>query len=127
MASSGTALTLYTLANCDTCREAAKWLRARGEAFTERAIRETPPSLAELRAMLAVQGGEVRKLFNTAGREFRALGLAEKLPAMSEGEALALLSQNGSLVKRPFLIGRGVGVVGFDATRWKTALERAHV
>ena len=38
-------LTVYTYANCDTCRRAVKWLRARKMVFTERAIRETPPGL----------------------------------------------------------------------------------
>ena len=43
------ARTIYTLANCSTCRDATKWLRARAVAFEEKAIRETPPTLAELR------------------------------------------------------------------------------
>lgn len=114
--------TLYTLAQCSTCRDAVKWLRAHGVAFEERAIRETPPTLAELRAMLAVQGGEVRRLFNTSGLEYRAQKLADKLPTLSEAEALALLAGNGSLVKRPFLIGSGVALVGFKPQEWAAAL-----
>ncbi len=111
---------LYTLSNCDTCRRAVKWLRARGIAFEERAIRETPPSAGEVRAMLARQGGAkaLRKLFNVSGREYREQKLGEKLPTMSEAEAVALLSGNGNLVKRPFLIGEGVGLVGFAEDEW---------
>lgn len=116
------AYTVYTYANCDACRRATKWLRAQGLAFDERAIRETPPTLAELRAMLAAQGGAMRKLFNTAGRDYRVLQLGEKLPTLSEAEALALLAGHGNLVKRPFLVGRGVGVTGFDETVWSAAL-----
>ncbi len=112
---------IYTLAQCSTCRDATKWLRARGVAFTERAIRETPPTLPELRAMLAAQGGNLRKLFNSSGLEYRAQKLAEKLSAMSEPEQLALLAGNGSLVKRPFLLGAGVALVGFDAQQWAVA------
>lgn len=117
-------LRIYTLANCDTCRAAVKWLRARGVAHEERAIRETPPTAAELRAMRAAHGGDWRKVANTAGREYRALGLAEKLPRMGEAEALALLAANGSLVKRPFLIGDGVALTGFDAEVWAEALGK---
>jgi arsenate reductase len=115
-------LKLYAYANCSTCRAAMKWLRAHDLEFEERAIRETPPSPRELRAMLAAKGGDLRKLFNTSGRDYRAQQLAEKLPAMTEAVALALLAGNGSLVKRPFLIGDGVATVGFDATDWKTIL-----
>ena len=115
-------LTIYTLSNCDTCRAATKWLRAQGIAFEERAIRETPPSPAELRTMLAAHGGEIRKLFNTAGRDYREQKLGEKLPAMTAATAIALLAANGNLVKRPFLIGPGVARVGFDEAAWAATL-----
>ena len=116
-----TVLKLYTLANCDTCRRAVKWLRTRGIAFEECAIRETPPTVAELRTMLAAQGGELRKLCNTAGRDYRDRQLGEKLPGMSEAAVLALLAANGSLVKRPFLVGTDVALVGFNEKAWMAA------
>ncbi len=117
-------LTVYTYANCDTCRRAVKWLRAQGISFVEKPIRETPPTPAELRTMLVRLGGAtaLRKLFNTSGVDYRALKLGEKLPAMSEAEAIALLAGNGNLVKRPFALGTGVGLVGFDETVWAAAL-----
>lgn len=114
-------LKVYTLSNCDTCRKAVKWLRAHAIAFEERAIRETPPSAAELKAALAAQGGERRKLFNTAGRDYRDQQLAEKLPGLSDAQALALLAGNGNLVKRPFLIDKNVSLVGFDEAVWTKA------
>ena len=124
-------LTLYTYDNCDTCRRAVKWLHAHGIDFDEKPIRETPPSPAELRAMLSRLGGRValRKLFNTSGVEYRKLKIGELLPTLSEAESLALLAGNGSLVKRPFVLGSGdsagangalagVGLVGFDEPTW---------
>jgi arsenate reductase len=128
-------LTLYTYANCDTCRRAVKWLDAHGIDFDEKPIRETPPSSAELRTMLRRLGGRValRKLFNTSGVEYRKLKVGELLPTLSEAEALALLAGNGSLVKRPFALGSGdsngtngslagVGLVGFDEVIWGPVL-----
>jgi arsenate reductase len=44
---------------------------------------------------------------------------------MGVSEALALLSKNGNLVKRPFLLGPGVGLVGFDEGTWSKALRKA--
>lgn len=79
---------------------------------------EQPPFPAELRRMLALQGGEVRRLFNTSGLEYRAQNLATKLPAIGEEDSLALLAGNGRLVKRPFVLGADFGLVGFDAARW---------
>ncbi|MBL9203147.1 MAG: Spx/MgsR family RNA polymerase-binding regulatory protein [Opitutaceae bacterium] len=117
-------LKIYTLSNCDSCRAAVKWLRARGVAFSEHAIRETPPTAAELRAMLAAHGGELRRLFNTSGRDYRDQKLGEKLPGLAPAAALALLASNGNLVKRPFLIGGDRALVGFDAETWAAAFSR---
>ena len=115
-------LKIYTLAQCSTCRDATAWLRTHQLAFDERAIRETPPTAAELRTMLAAYDGNLRKLFNSSGLEYRAHKLGEKLPGMSEAAALALLAGNGRLVKRPFLLGDGVALVGFDETKWAATL-----
>lgn len=117
-------LRFYGYANCDTCRRAAKFLRAEGVAFEEIPIRERPPGEVELRVMLAAMGGDRRRLFNVSGRDYRELGLAARLPSLSEAETLALLGANGNLVKRPFLMGDGVSLVGFDEARWREALGR---
>ncbi|MFZ9681879.1 MAG: Spx/MgsR family RNA polymerase-binding regulatory protein [Cephaloticoccus sp.] len=115
-------LKIYTYANCDTCRKAVKWLRAHDLPFTEHAIRETPPTAPELRTMLAACAGDLRRLFNTSGRDYREQKLGEKLPNLTAAAALKLLTANGNLVKRPFLLGEGVALVGFGENAWRDAL-----
>lgn len=68
--------------------------------------------------MLGHQQGALRRLFNTSGIEYRAQGLASRLPALDEAAALALLAGDGRLVKRPFVLSSDFGVVGFDAAKW---------
>lgn len=116
-------VTLYAYAKCSTCRDAVKWLRAHGVSFVEKPIYETPPPVAELRCMLRFQGGNLRRLFNTSGLEYRAQGLAAKLPVMTEADALTLLAGNGRLVKRPFLLGHSFGLVGFDVVAWAAVFD----
>lgn len=118
------AVTVYTLRQCSTCKDALKWLEGRGVAHEIKAIRETPPTVAELRTMLDAYEGNIRRLFNSSGIEYRALGIAQKLPGLTETEALKLLAGNGSLVKRPFLVGKGVALVGFDPQVWAEAFPR---
>lgn len=115
---------LYAYQGCSTCRNAIKWLRVHDIAFNEIPIRETPPAMAELRAMLKAHEGQLRPLFNTSGQDYRALGLKDKLPHMSTDEALQLLSTNGNLVKRPFAIDvkRGIHLTGFREEEWTAAL-----
>jgi arsenate reductase len=115
-------LIVYTYAKCSTCRNATKWLRESGIEFTERPIRETPPTITELTQMLIHQDGVLRKLFNTSGGDYRALQLGEKLPSMAIADALQLLESNGNLVKRPFLLAENVGLVGFKVDQWAEAL-----
>jgi len=100
-----------------------QWLTAHSLTFAEKPIRETPPTVAELRRMLTAHEGELRWLCNTTGREYRALGLAGKLGRLGVDEALRLLAGNGSLVKRPFLIGPGVALVGFHEKAWAAAVK----
>lgn len=108
-------LKFYAYKGCDTCRKARKDLQERGVSFEEIAIRETPPTKAELQKMLAAYGGNIKKLFNTSGGDYRAMQLGQRLPSMDEAEALDLLAANGNLVKRPFMIDEKAKVyqVGF--------------
>ena len=116
---------VYTYKSCDTCRKATKWLAAQGIAFEERPIRETPPTIAELRAMLGHLGGERRRLCNTSGGDYRVEKLGDVIDTLSEADFLARLAANGNLIKRPFLL-RGapssLGLAGFNETAWKAAL-----
>ena len=64
----------YGYKNCDTCRKAKKWLQERGIAFDEIPIREQPPTVDELRRMLPFVGNDIKKLFNTSSKDYRALG-----------------------------------------------------
>ena len=114
---------IYTYAKCSTCRNAVNWLDAHGIAFSEKPIRETPPSRAELERMLAFHGGELRKLFNTSGGDYREMKIGEKLNTMTTATALELLAGHGNLVKRPFLLTAQVGLVGFKPDAWAEALN----
>src|ERR1700733_1056767 len=101
---------VYTYAKCSTCRDAVKWLKGQGISFEEVPIKESPPTKAELRAVVAALGGNLKRVFNTSGMEYRKLGIAERWDTMSEDEALGLLTTNGMLVKRPLVVGKGFGL-----------------
>jgi len=117
-------LKLHAYSGCSTCRNAIKWLQQHAIPFEEIAIRETPPALADLKAMLAAHDGDLRKLFNVSGLDYRSLGLKDKLPTMSVDAALKLLAENGNLVKRPFAFDtkNKVHLVGFKEPEWQAAL-----
>ena len=116
-------LKMYEYKGCGTCKKAQKYLEANGIEYKKIAIRETPPTPAELKKMLKYMGGEVKKLFNTSGMDYRAMDIKSKLPDMSDKEAITLLSENGNLVKRPFVLGKDWGIVGFKEDVWNDHLS----
>ena len=107
---------------CSTCQKARKWLEAQGVEFTSRHIVEQNPTAAELAAWAEKGGLSLKKFFNTSGQKYRALGLAEKLPAMTDEEKLALLATDGMLVKRPILVGEDFVLTGFREAEWAARL-----
>ncbi len=115
-------LNVYSYANCGTCRKATKFLEANSIPHRIIPIRDQPPSKRELKRMLGTYQGNIRKLFNTSGMDYKSMNLKDKLPDMTAAEAITLLSQNGNLVKRPFVIGDDVAIVGFSEDGWRDAI-----
>lgn len=113
---------IYIYKGCSTCRNAVKWLQDHGVPHKVKAIRDTPPTQSELRAAIAANGGVLRKVFNTSGSDYREMGLAKRMADLTEAEALKLLSANGNLVKRPFLVGKGIALTGFKIALWRKSL-----
>ena len=113
---------VYTYDGCDTCRKALKYLASHKVPHQKIPIVETPPTEAELKRMLGYVG-DIRKLFNTSGQLYREMKLSEKLPQLSEAEAIRLLAKNGKLIKRPFALTGRSGMVGFKESEWKRHIE----
>ena len=119
------ALRIYSYPQCGTCRKALQWLAQQGfsvEAGTLELvdITEQPPSLAELKAAFESLGR--KRLFNTSGQSYRALGSAA-VAALDDDQAIAALAADGKLIKRPFAItAGGAALVGFKPEEWQAAL-----
>lgn len=106
---------------CSTCQKAKAWLQERGVAFDERDIKQDNPTEQELRAWHEKSGLPLKRFFNTSGLQYKALGLKDKLPTMTEDEQYALLATDGMLVKRPLLVGEDFVLPGFKPADWEKA------
>jgi len=107
---------------CTTCQKAKKWLEAHNIPFEERHIKESNPTIDELKDWHKKSGLPLRKFFNTSGLLYKELNLRGKLPTMSEEEQYSLLASDGMMVKRPILISDDFILAGFNETEWKAAL-----
>ena len=113
-------LKIYGYKKCSSCRKAEKFLEENSLSYESIDITESAPKISELKSMLKQYDGNIKKLFNTSGVIYREMALSSKIADMSTDECLSLLSKNGKLVKRPFLVKDGKGlVVGFKEDLWK--------
>lgn len=112
-------MTFYCYPKCSTCRDAAKWLNEHGFTYEYVDIRENPPSVDVLKAIYKQSGFPLKRLFNTSGNSYRALGLASQFDELSEAKLLKLLSQDGMLIKRPIFVTEETVVIGFNPESWE--------
>ncbi len=113
---------VYEYEGCSTCRKALKFLDARGVAYERVPIVARPPTKAELKAMLHF-ARDLKRLFNASGLLYREMGLGAKLKSLSEDQALDLLAKHGKLVKRPFVLLKDRGLLGYEEDEWKAAFR----
>ena len=116
------AIKVYLYDRCSTCRNAVKWLNDHAVPFKGLPIRETPPSLSELKLALRTEGN-IRKILNTSSQDYRDLGLKDRLDSLTTDEVFALLKENGNLVKRPFVVGPDAAWAGFKPEVWQQRLS----
>lgn len=118
---------VYEYKACSTCVKALKYLDAKKVKYEKIPIVEQPPTTTELKKMLDYikeAGGTFKNLFNTSGLQYRELKVSDKIKAgMTEDDAIKLLAKNGKLIKRPFLLTKKSGTVGFREDVWKKLIQ----
>lgn len=105
-----TDLTLYHNPRCSKSRGALELLEARGLAPTVVRYLETPPSAAELAALLGKLGICARQLLRSGEDEYKDLNLAD--PSLSEAQLIDAMVKHPKLIERPILIAGDKAVVG---------------
>ena len=86
-------LRVYSYSACGTCRKALQWLAQQGFSVAEGNLKlvnitEQPPSPAELNQAFIALGR--KRLFNTSGQSYRALGSAAVAAATAAPAAIAM-------------------------------------
>ena len=90
-----------------------------GAEIGSRDLDKTPLSVEEIEALI---GDRDYKLFlNTRNELYREKKMAEKPP--SRREAIALMSKNPNLIKRPILLRGGQLLLGFDEAAYRKFLK----
>ena len=114
---------VYCYSRCTTCKKALKWLDENQIEHEVIDIKADHPDEETLRKYYSMSGLPLKRFWNTSGIPYREMGLARKLPEMTEDEQLTLLATDGMLVKRPLVVGDDFVLTGFKETEWTEKLK----
>lgn len=103
-------LTLYHNPRCSKSRQALQLLQARGVEPHVVKYLETPPTAAELAAILDKLGMEPRQLLRTQEDEYRAAGLDDA--GLSRDQVIARMVAHPILIERPIAVTAHAAAVG---------------
>ena len=95
-------IVFYSYLKCSTCRKAAKWLDKSNLQYQLIDIVIEPPLLRYLNLALEQYSSDKKRIFNTRGKAFKSINL--DIYSLSREEIIHLLSSDGKLIKRPFLV-----------------------
>ena len=107
---------LYGIANCDTIKQARKWLDGREIAFAFHDYRKQGLDMKLLHSMAATLGWEA--MLNRRGTTWRALPDTIK-HGIDRDSALKLMLENPAIIKRPILANNNHFFVGFNEQQYQ--------
>ena len=111
--------TLYGIPNCDTMKKARRWLDANGIAYDFHDYKKAGIDRETLKHWCDKVGFET--LLNTRGTTWRKLDDTRK-QHVNSANAIALMAEHPSMIKRPVLVAGHQLLVGFDEPAWKSLL-----
>ena len=113
---------LYSYPKCSTCRKASKWLNQNNINYQFIDIVKETPSKKFLELALIQFSLERKKIFNTRGKSFKFIGF--DVHDLTKEKIIELLSNDGKLIKRPFLIiNESKLLLGFNESEYAANLK----
>ena len=107
----------YSYQKCSTCRKASKWLDQNKINYQFIDIVKQPPSKKFLELALMQFSLDVKKIFNSRGKSFKSLDF--DVMDLTKNKIIELLSNDGKLIKRPFvIINECKFVLGFNESEY---------
>lgn len=112
---------IYGIKNCDTMKKAFAWLDEYGIAYELHDYKKAGISAAKLNDWEKQLGWEA--LLNRRGTTWRKLDAATQA-GINRENALQLMQEQTSLIKRPLVEQGKILLCGFDAENWQKALKQ---
>lgn len=108
---------IYGISQCNTVKKAREWLADQHINAEFIDFKKTPPTITDIQFWLAQVPKET--LINRKGTTWRKLSNNEQTIALSnDDEAIRLMINHPSVIKRPVLVKNQLILVGFDPQRY---------
>ena len=112
----------YSYPKCSTCRKASKWLDQNNINYQLIDIVKEPPSKKFLELALIQFSLDIKKIFNTRGKSYKSIGI--DILDLTKKKIIELLSNDGKLIKRPFLIiNESKLILGFNESEYASKFK----
>ena len=112
----------YSYSKCSTCRKASKWLDQNNINYEFIDIVKEPPSKEFLELALIQFKSDLKKIFNTRGKSYKSIDF--DIFDLTKKKIIELLSNDGKLIKRPFLIiNESKFIMGFDESEYEVLFK----
>ncbi len=99
---------IYCHPRWSTCKKTIRLIEELGVSYELFDLTKESVELETLVNIYNREGLPLKKFFNTSGVEYRKNNVKELFDKLSEEEMLKLISENGLLLKRPFIIDEKV-------------------
>ena len=112
----------YSYPKCSTCRKAPQWHDKNNINYQLIDIVKEPPSKKFLELALIQFSLDIKKIFNTRGKSYKSIGI--DILDLTKKKIIELLSNDGKLIKRPFLIiNESKLILGFNESEYIANLK----
>lgn len=101
---------IYHNNRCSKSRATLALLEQRGGAIEVINYLDTPPSAAELAALLKLLGMTPRQLLRSGETEYQLLQLDD--PALDDASLIAAMVTHPKLIERPIVVANGKAAIG---------------
>ncbi|MFT3979014.1 MAG: Spx/MgsR family RNA polymerase-binding regulatory protein [Ferruginibacter sp.] len=113
---------MYGIPNCDIIKKAAKWLQQNNIAFELHDYKKEGISAEKLKEWSKAAGWET--IFNKRSTTWKEIMNAYEGVVNNQAEAIQIMQQHTSIIKRPVIeTGKGL-VVGYDEKAYQENLRK---
>lgn len=103
---------VYGIPNCDTVKKATAWLNKQKIEFEFHDYKKEGITAAMLKEWCNAKGWEV--IFNKRSSTWRTLVLEQQATVNNQAQAIKLMQEHNSIIKRPVIEAGEEILVGFD-------------